>query len=142
MATSVQHVFTSVSHTHMVTSCMKCNCKLKRKGNACNCPHYVIKIPQFECSSGIFQGIYLFYWGFSFYISITLVCEYHSLLSDLQPGSHHALTASLLAAQEANTGQMKQGVISAMWLSEEIYTSKATGCSEAFLFTLTPQRVL
>lgn len=63
-----------------------------------------------------------------------------SIMSDLQQGSHHAFTASLLAAREANTGQRKQGVISAMWLSEEIYTSKATGRSKAFLFTLTPRK--
>ena len=67
---------------------------------------------QFECSSGTLQGIYLFYWGFLLCNptqgTIALVCEYHSLLSDLQPGSHHALTTSLSAAGEANTGQRRQ----------------------------------
>lgn len=61
MAASVQHVFTSVSHTHMVLLFILHKVKLQIKGNGCNCPHYVIKIPQFEHSSDFLQGIYLFY---------------------------------------------------------------------------------
>ena len=134
MATSAQHVFTSayfsLTHSHGCTYSpyIKQNCKLT--GNACKCPHYVFKTPQFECSSGVLQGIYLFYRGVSLCIStqgtITLVCEHHSLLSDPQLGSHHARAASLSAVREANTGQRKRGVISDMWLSEEICTSPAT----------------
>ena len=57
--------------------------------------------------------------------TITLVCEFHSLLSDIQPGSHYALTESLSAAEKADAGQWKQRVISRLWISEEIYVTKA-----------------
>lgn len=77
MATSVQHVLSLTrSHGYRFSSCMKSNCKLI--GSACDWPHYVIKFTVFECSSGILQGIYLFYWGFSLCNptqgTITLVC--------------------------------------------------------------------
>lgn len=131
-------IYFSLAHSHTYCySYIKWNCKLI--GNGCSWPHYVIKFIDLEGSSGVLQGIYLFYWGLSLYSptqgTITLVCEYHSLLSDSQQGSHHCFTTALSAAWEANTGQRKQGAIPRMTLSEETYTCKATACSRAFLFT-------
>lgn len=71
------------------------------------------------------------------FVNNIVYCLTHSqgVITPLQP-------CLLLHERQIPGGGSRRGVISGMWISEELHTSKTTGCSETFLFTLTPCRVL
>lgn len=138
MATSVQHVLTSVftySQCCCYSSCMKRNCKLIE--NVCNWPHYVIKFTQSECS----------FWHSPGHLSVLLWL--HSL--QYHTGNHHFglwVSQPIVRHTTRESSRLHSRTVCGMrgeyWAEEAGCNflgcgsqKKSTLPSEAFLFTLT-----